>query len=98
MDEFELEWDSVKSNTNRAKHGVDFDTAALVFEDRLALRADGYECFGELRYETFGTVGAVVLRVTHTSEWDGDHECIRIISARKADKPERERYEENCFR
>ena len=33
----EFDWDPKKAKQNLNKHGVDFDTAAKVFEDPLAL-------------------------------------------------------------
>ena len=55
---------------------------------------------GEARWQTSGLVGGVlVLVVAHTvgEEQDADSaaiEVIRIISARRADRTERRRYEE----
>ena len=34
---YEFEWDPVKANENFSKHGVDFERAAQVFRDPLAL-------------------------------------------------------------
>ncbi len=39
--------------------------------------------------------GVVVLLVGHTLQEEGTDEIIRIITARKATRKERERYEEN---
>ena len=33
MDELKFEWDENKNLLNQRKHGVDFETAAFVFED-----------------------------------------------------------------
>lgn len=89
-------WDAAKEETNRRKHGISFETARLVFDDPLHLsrqdRAEG----GELRWQTLGIAGGVVLLlVAHT--WRGEpggEEHIRIISARRATKLERKIYEE----
>jgi uncharacterized DUF497 family protein len=35
---YELEWDPVKAHTNFNKHGMDFERAATVFLDPLALK------------------------------------------------------------
>ena len=49
---------------------------------------------GERRWQTLGLAGGVLLLlVAHTVENDGQDEIIRIISARRADRKERKRYE-----
>ncbi len=87
-------WDENKNRINRAKHGVTFDTAKLVFADPLHLsRQDRYEK-GEERWQTLGKVGGVVvLLVAHTILDEVGEETIRMISARKATKEERRYYE-----
>ena len=96
-------WDEAKSRSNRKKHGVSFETAARVFDDPLHLSVQDRIEGGEERWQTLGQVGGVtVLLVAHTvaQEEPGDGtseeavEVIRIISARKADRKERKRYEE----
>lgn len=88
-------WDESKNQINQRKHRVSFETARLVFDDPLHIcRCDRIEN-GELRWQTLGSVGGVVvLLVAHTiTEADGE-ETIRIISARKADRNERRVYEQ----
>jgi hypothetical protein len=90
-----FDWDPVKARTNERKHGISFDLARHVFVDSDALvehdRIEG----GERRWQAIGVVGsALVLVVAHTVELaDEDDEVIRIISARRADRKERRRYE-----
>jgi len=88
-------WDERKNAGNFAKHGVSFERAALIFDDPRALSLpDDYEL--EERWLTIGLVnGVVVLVVVHTLWMPGneDDEEIRIISARKATRREREIYE-----
>jgi uncharacterized DUF497 family protein len=88
-------WDPEKDAANRAKHGVSFETAKLVFDDPFHLSVQDRVVDGEERWRTLGLIGGmVILIVVHTYiEHDG-HETIRIISARKATKQERKRYEE----
>jgi uncharacterized protein len=91
-----FEWDDVKANTNERKHGVRFDDAMLVFSDPYALVGQDRIEGGELRWQTLGLVGGVVLLlVAHTVRNDGEDEVIRIISARKASRKERVRYDQN---
>ena len=49
-----------------------------------------------MRWQTIGLAGGVVLLlVAHTVRDEGEDEIIRIISARKAARKERKRYDEN---
>jgi len=91
------EWDSNKDRANRAKHGVSFDTASLVFNDPAHLSIQDRHESGEERWQTLGLVGGVVvLIVVHTyREDDSGEEVVRIISARKATVHERQRYEQS---
>lgn len=93
-----LEWDGRKARANIKKHGVHFEDAALVFDDpRQLTRLDRVEG-GEERWQTIGLAGgAVLLLVAHThTDTDGE-EVIRIISARRAEKQERQEYERQDF-
>jgi uncharacterized DUF497 family protein len=91
------EWDEQKNRTNRAKHGVSFETAQLVFEDPQALSIRDRHDNGEERWQTIGLAGGlVILLVAHT--WRDDETCeevVRIISARKATSIERRMYEQD---
>ncbi|MFL3497876.1 BrnT family toxin [Citrobacter portucalensis] len=90
----EFEWDENKAQSNHRKHGVRFEDAVLVFDDpRHMSRQDRYEN-GEYRWQTIGIVhGIVVILVAHSVRFESGVEVIRIISARKADSKERNRYE-----
>jgi uncharacterized DUF497 family protein len=87
--------DRNKNIRNQAKHKVSFEVASLVFEDPFHLSRIDRIVDGEVRWQTIGMVGGVLLLlVAHTWE-DTDGEMgVRIISARKADTHERKRYEE----
>ena len=88
-------WDEEKSRINRAKHKVSFETAALAFEDPLALSVQDRLVEGEPRWQTLGLVGGVVvLLIAHTYEEENGEEVVRIISARKATARERMLYEQ----
>ena len=91
-----FEWDPRKAEINKRKHGVSFELAHRVFDDPLHLTAPDREVSTEERWQTTGDVGgAVILLVAHTIRQEDDEEVIRMISARKATKAERKRYEEN---
>ena len=90
-----FEWDATKSEVNREKHGIDFSVAKLVFDDPFCVTFIERTTNGELRWHAIGILEDLTLIVVaHTyRETDGD-EFIRIISARKASKHERQFYEE----
>jgi hypothetical protein len=92
--EFEFEWDEAKARINLKKHGVSFLTAAAIFlNDRLE-RIDDRKEYGELRWIALGRVEGKVYRVVFT--WSGEN-LIRLISAQKASKNEREIYYRETF-
>ena len=88
----QYEWDSPKAALNLRKHGVSFDEAATVFLDQLAVSgADPDHSLGESRYVTFGMSSlGKLLAVSHTYRPGG----VRIISARRVTRFERNMYEE----
>ncbi|HEX4228821.1 MAG TPA: BrnT family toxin [Bryobacteraceae bacterium] len=75
--------------------------AALVFEDELhVVRPDRIDELGQPRWHAIGaarmeTGASIILVVAHgyREDWSGE-EIIRIISARKAEKHELRRYQE----
>ena len=86
----QFEWDPKKAAANARKHRVTFDEAMTVFADARALTAyDPDNSDDEDRFLTIGvSADGRALLVSHTDRGDS----IRIISARKADKQEREEY------
>jgi uncharacterized DUF497 family protein len=87
-------WDENKNATNKIKHGVDFETAKFVFDDPLHVSIQDRHENGEERWQTLGLVNnVVVLLVAHSIVKENNHEIIRIISARKATKYEKNNYE-----
>jgi uncharacterized protein len=91
------EWDENKNERNLEKHGLSFETASLVFEDPNALSIPDRIENGEERWQTIGMIeNIVIVMVAHTIklETDSQEEIIRIISARKATRAERQEYEE----
>jgi uncharacterized protein len=90
-------WDPNKNRLNYLKHGLDFDVAKAVFEDRMAIsRRDLH--LGEERWQIIGMVGRTTIIVIYSLEnANGDEESGRIISARKATSRERKAYEEGDF-
>jgi uncharacterized protein len=89
-----FEWDTRKAAVNRTKHGVSFEEAATVFGDPDAL--DGPDLRHSERERRALRLGRAatgrVLIVAYTVRRRGDGESIRIISARRASRKEREAY------
>src|SRR2546421_5526926 len=92
-----FEWDERKNRANQAKHGLGFETVALVFEDPNAISVLDRVVEGEERWRTLGMAGGIaILLVAHTESED-EEPRIRIISARKATRRGREIYEEGIL-
>ena len=89
MDEVGFEWDEEKARANLAKHRVSFLTAAAIFDNEILERIDDRQDYGELRSIALGRVDTEVYRVVFTSRGEN---LVRIISAQKASKDEREIY------
>jgi len=90
-----FEWGERKALVNQHKHGVTFSEAALVFKDPFALLIQDRIEHGEERWQTIGMARHdLLLLVAHTLHFENeDTEVIRIISARRLNKHERQRYE-----
>jgi uncharacterized protein len=89
-----FEWDEGKSRINQAKHdGLDFETAARVFNDPNVILIEDRIVEGEQRWHAIGGVSGAVLLVVHVYREDKyGEEIIRIISAREANQRERRIY------
>ena len=87
----QFEWDDAKDRKNISKHGIPFRTAILVFADPNRIeKYDDVHSLDEDRYLTIGEINGtfMVLTIVYTER----SETIRIISARRATKREREEY------
>ncbi len=87
-----VEWDLRKAKTNSRKHGVSFEEAATVFADPLSLTIpDPLHSIREERCVIMGeSARERLLVVVHAEQGDR----IRIISARRATRRERDDHEE----
>ena len=93
-----IEWDVAKNAENIRKHGVSFEEASTVFADeRALLRADPDNSTEEDRFILMG-LSASLRMVVVCHCYRRDDQIIRIISARKATKPERATYSERWRR
>jgi uncharacterized DUF497 family protein len=87
------EWDPAKAEANLAEHGVSFAEAVTVLEDDFALTREDPDSGGEQRFVTLGMSSfAKLLVVAYTYR---EPDSIRLISAWKANKRQRLRYEKD---
>jgi uncharacterized DUF497 family protein len=86
-------WDERKASANRVKHGVTFEEAITAFDDPYALVAPDprHSSASEQRTWLIGESDRGVLVVVFTVREAGD--VTRLISARRASRRERNRYE-----
>ncbi len=94
-----FDWEDEKREKTLRERGVDFIDAALVWDDpRRQERLDLRHSYGEERVQTIGKVSFGILFVVYTERAnEAGQEVIRIISARKASRKEREEYESRTF-
>lgn len=87
-----FEWDPAKARANRRKHGVSFEEATSVFvDDHALLIGDPDHSDSEDRFILLGaSAEAGLLVVCHCHREPDD--TIRIISARRATRTERQSY------
>jgi uncharacterized protein len=86
-----FEWDSEKARENLNKHGISFEEAATIFGDPIAITIDDldHSTAMEDRFVTIGSTRRhLIVVVCHTDR----HGTIRLISARKANRQERDQY------
>jgi uncharacterized DUF497 family protein len=85
----EFEWDANKNLLNRQKHGIRVEDAIHIFDDENRIeQPDVRNEYGEERWKTIGLVFGIVFSVIFTMR----DIAIRIISARRASRKEREEY------
>jgi uncharacterized DUF497 family protein len=92
MRDLQFDWDPKKDAANQRLHGVSFEEASMVFSDEHALLIDDPDhSEEEERIILLGlSAGLRTLVVCHC--YREAQEVIRLISARKASKKEREAY------
>ena len=84
----EFEWDEKKSQANKSKHGIDFNTATELWNDqnRIEIQTNFQ---AENRSALIGKIGDKLWMAIFTRRTD----AIRIISVRRARKKETKLYE-----
>ena len=98
MSELRFEWDRKKAVENQRKHGVSFEEAESVFVDEFAILLDDPEhSVEEARFLLLGlSVRLRTLVVSHC--YRKADEVVRLISARKATRVERDVYNQRWRR
>jgi uncharacterized protein len=92
MDDLRFTWDRKKAEANIQNHGVSFDEAKSVYFDRNArFDFDPEHSSDEDRFILLGLSYSLRLLVVCHYYRESDS-VIRIISARKATKPEQKQY------
>lgn len=82
-------WDQTKSDVNEGRRGFDFAFATRVFEGRTVLFVDDRTDYGEVRMIAIGEIEGILYTVVYT---DRD-EVRRIISAHRASRQEKRRWQ-----
>ena len=86
-------WDARKSDRNLRERGFDFEFATQIFDSSTLERADSRRDYGEHRVIALGKAQDIALTVVYTDRAEAGGEINRrIISARKSDRHEREKY------
>jgi uncharacterized protein len=89
----QFEWDPQKAEANLGAHSVSFAEAVTVLEDDFALTREDPDADDEVRFVTLGLSSVAKLLVVVYVYRRPD--VIRVISAWKANKRQREVYEES---
>lgn len=89
-----FEWDEVKNQKNTEKHKINFEETKTVFDDPNAIELEAIRN-GEYRIVRIGkTATKIILLVVYTLRGL----VVRLISARQANKDERNLYIEQKFK
>lgn len=89
----EFEWDNEKNKKNHSKHGINFEDAALIFHGVTFTRIDSRKEYNEVREISTGELdNQIIIAVVHTNRGGS----TRIISARLANRKERNEYYDYC--
>ena len=93
LGEYKFEWDSEKAAKNWKKHKIKFEDAVLAFLDKYKVNMyDELHSYDEDRFIIIGKVDKILV-VVYTEREDKN----RIISARLAEKTEKEVYYEQFY-
>jgi uncharacterized DUF497 family protein len=95
----EFEWDENKRLKTLRERKIDFIDMIDLWDDPMRQEVrDHSDNYGEERYQTIGRVKFNIYFVVYTERvYEDGVEVIRIISARRANRKEREMYEKRTF-
>lgn len=85
----QFEWDDQKNTLNIEKHGIDFADAYELFEHSLLVLVDDRKDYKERRYIGMGYIQWRIMVLVFTRP---KKDKIRVISLRKANKREQEKF------
>ncbi len=84
-----FEYNKIKSDSNKQKHGIDFEEAKKLWNDNFAFEIKSRNSIDEDRFLVIGKIKNKVYTAIITYREDK----IRIISVRRSRKKEEELYE-----
>lgn len=87
----QFEWDEEKNLENIRKHGIDFADVPELFDNPMLVELDERLDYGEDRWLGIGFLGNGVAVAIWTER---QNNVIRIISARRANRYERQKLEQ----
>ncbi len=87
----QFEWDEAKNLENISKHKIDFADVPKMFDTTMLIELDNRFDYGEECWLGIGFLGNGVAVVIWTER---QSDVIRIISARRANRYERKRFEQ----
>ena len=90
----QITWHDEKRALTLELRGLDFADAAEVFAGVTLTVEDDRKDYGEVRFQTIGRMGEAVVMVVWTLRGDARH----VISMRRCNERERERYQEQVDR
>jgi uncharacterized DUF497 family protein len=88
INRLEIEFDAAKDEVNRSKHKISLVRAAAIDLSAAAVLPDDRRDFGELRFRAYGPIGGRLHMMVFTMRGS----TVRVISLRKANKKEIQRY------
>jgi uncharacterized protein len=87
----QFEWDEAKNLENIRKHKIDFADVSEMFDNSMLIELDDRFDYGEDRWFGIGFLGNGITVVVWTER---SNNVIRIISARRANRYERQKFKE----
>lgn len=85
----QFEWDEQKNTLNIQKHGIDFSDTYELFEQPLLVLKDERKDYKEHRYIGIGYIQQRIMVLVFTRP---KKDRVRVISLRKANKREQEKF------